>query len=121
MKCDDYQEAKLEHVWQRKTFFEGSPETPLPKAPGTYTALSVSVRVPLAIDLTEPPMSSDAAHGTDPDDYSSCLDLVDRVRGDGCEIIRYASVRHPMAGKTLRGLPAKLSKTQTPFNSRHGT
>ena len=87
--------AVAETVWQRKIFFEGSPDTPLPKAPGTYTAFSVAVRVPAAIDLTEPPMSLDEAHWTDPADYSACLDLADRVRKEGCELIRYASARHP--------------------------
>lgn len=87
--------AVAETVWQRKVFFEGSPETPLPKEPGTYTAFSVMVQVPVAIDLTELPMSSDEALWTDPADYSACLDLADRVREEGCELIRYTSVRHP--------------------------
>ena len=87
--------AVAETVWQRKTFFDASPDTPLPRQPGTYTAFSVLVRAPFAIDLTEPPMSSDQALWTDPDDYSACLDLADRVRQEGCELIRYASARHP--------------------------
>lgn len=87
--------AVAETVWQRKLFFEGSPETPLPKEPGTYTAFSVSVNVPIAVDLTEPPLLAEEALWTDPVNYSACLDLADRVRGDGCELIRYTSVRHP--------------------------
>ena len=65
--------AVAETVWQRKTFFDASPDTPLPRQPGTYTAFSVLVRAPVAIDLTEPPMSSDQALWTDPDDYSALL------------------------------------------------
>lgn len=87
--------AVAETVWQRKIFFEGSPKTPLPREPGTYTAFSATVQVPAAIDLTEPTMSSDEALWTDPADYSACLDLADRAREDGCELIRYTSVRHP--------------------------
>lgn len=93
--AEDPMTAVAETVWQRKLFFEGSPETPLPKEPGTYTAFSVLVQVPAAINLTEPPMSLDEVLWTDPEDYTACLDLADRVRKEGCELIRYTSVRHP--------------------------
>lgn len=89
--------AVAETVWHRRIFFGGSPQTPLPVEAGQYTAFSVPVRTGMAIDLTVPPLSRDEASWTDPDDYSACLDLADRVREDEGELIRYASVRHPEA------------------------
>src|SRR6056297_1620483 len=85
--------AVAETVWQIKIFFKGSPKTPLPTQPGTYPAFMAPVQVPADIDLTVPPMSSDEALWTDPADYSACLDLADRAREDGCELIRFTSVR----------------------------
>lgn len=110
--------AVAETVWQRKIFFEGSPGTPLPKEPGTYTAFSVSVHVPVAVDLTEPPMSSDEALWTDPVDYSACLDLADRVRGDGCELIRYTSVRHPHGLPNIAVLTCQAFDNSDPMQSQ---
>lgn len=112
--AEDPMTAVAETVWQRRIFFDGSPGTPLPELPGTYTAFSVQVRVPLSIDLTEPPMSSDAAVWTDPDDYSACLNLADHVRRDGCELIRYASVRHPDALKNIAVLTCQAFENADP-------
>jgi len=110
--------AVAETVWQRKIFFDGSPGTPLPKEPGTYTAFSVSVRVPLVIDLTEPPMSSHVALWTDPDDYHACLDLADRARGDGCELIRYSSVRHPDGLANIAVLTCRAFENSNPAQTQ---
>ncbi|MEL6335766.1 MAG: RES family NAD+ phosphorylase [Pseudomonadota bacterium] len=95
--AEDPMTAVAETVWRRRRFFEGSPETPLPKQPGIYTAFSARVCVPLAIDLTQVPMAEDQVKWTDPDDYTACLNLADQVRAEGGEMIRYASVRHPDA------------------------
>lgn len=113
--AEDPMTAVAETVWQRKTFFDGSPETPLPKEPGTYTAFSVLVHVPLAIDLTESPMSSDEVHWTDPDNYSKCLDLADRVRKEGCELIRYSSVRHPDGLENIAVLTCQAFENAEPI------
>lgn len=110
--------AVAETVWQRKAFFDGSPATPLPSEPGTYTAFSVSVRVPLAIDLTEPPMSHDGAKWTDPDNYSSCLELADRVRAEGGELIRYSSVRHPEGLPNIAVLTCQAFDQSEPIQSQ---
>lgn len=112
--AEDPLTAVAETVWQRKVFFDASPDTPLPAAPGVYTAFSVMVRVPLAIDLTEPPMSHDAVLWTDPDDYSACLDLADRVRQAGCELIRYASVRHPDGPANIAVLTCRAFESADP-------
>lgn len=112
--AEDPLTAVAETVWQRKIFFDASPGTPLPTEPGVYTAFSVNVRVPLAIDLTKPPMAHDAHLWTDPDDYSACLDLADRVRQAGCELIRYASVRHPDALANIAVLTCRAFQNADP-------
>jgi len=107
--------AVSETVWQRKIFFEGSPGTPLPNHPGIYTAFSVAVRVPAAIDLTEPPMSTDQELWTDPANYNACLDLAERVRGEGCELIRYTSVRHPAGLPNIAVLTCQAFENKDPM------
>ena len=113
--AEDPMTAVAETVWQRRTFFDASPDTPLPTQPGTYTAFSVLVRAAFAIDLTEPPMSSDQALWTDPDDCSACLELADRVRQEGCELIRYASVRHPEGLENIAVLNCRAFKDTSPI------
>lgn len=93
--AEDPVTAMAEVVWQRRVFFEGSPETPLPRQPGPYTGFSISVRATRAVDLTAPPLSSRARDWTSPDDYSSCLALADEMQAADGQLIRYASVRHP--------------------------
>lgn len=112
--AEDPLTAVAETVWQRKVFFDASSDTPLPKEPGIYTAFSMNVRVPLAIDLTKPPMAHDAHLWTDPDDYSACLDLADHVRQAGCELIRYASVRHPDALANIAVLTCRAFESANP-------
>ncbi len=60
--AEDPVTAVTDTYWHMHDFFEGSPGTPIPEVPATYTAFSVPVRSPLAIDLTEPPKSSEDAH-----------------------------------------------------------
>ena len=112
--AEDPMTAVAETVWHRQVFFEGSPGTPIPEVPGTYTAFSVPVQAPWAIDLTEPPMSSEDARWTDPDDYESCLVLADRVREDRCELIRYTSVRHPAALPNIAVLTCQAFDSSEP-------
>ena len=112
--AEDPMTAVAETVWHRHDFFKGSPGTPIPEVPGAYTAFSVSVQSPSVIDLTEPPMSLEDASWTDPDDYDACLDLADRVREDGCELIRYTSVRHPAALPNIAVLACQAFDSSEP-------
>lgn len=89
--------AAAETVWYRFRFFAASPQTPLPVAAAEFTALSVRLMAPFALDLTKPPMSDREPDWTDPHDYTACLALADDARGQGIEVIRYASVRDPEA------------------------
>lgn len=66
------------------------------------------------VPSTEPPMSSDEAQWTAPDDYGPCLNLADRVRAEGCELIRYASVRHPDASPNVAVLTCRAFENAEP-------
>lgn len=86
--------AVAESIWGSLRFFAASPESPMPRWPVEHTAVMADIRVDRSIDLTAPDMANQGCW-QDPSDYSDCLDLADAVREDGCQAIRYASVRHP--------------------------
>jgi hypothetical protein len=86
--------AICEMAWGMLRFFAASPGTPLPRKPIEYTAVQADIRSPFALDLTAPDMAR-AGDWTNSDDYTDCLNLADRARAAGTEVIRYASVRHP--------------------------
>lgn len=92
--------AVAESAWGGLRFFAASPDTPLPRWPVEHTAVLADIEATQAIDLTTPEMAGQG-RWTDPDDYSDCLDLADQVRQEGCQAIRYASVRHPDRGANL--------------------
>ena len=94
---EDVLTAVAEAAWVSLRVFSASPETPFPKNPLERTAVLADIAVEKSIDLTTPEMAG-RGRWTDPDDYADCLDLADRVREDGCQAIRYASVRHPEHG-----------------------
>lgn len=50
------------------------------------------------LDLRLPPLSAEAARWTDPDDYAATQALARQARGQGIELLRYASVRDPEHG-----------------------
>jgi hypothetical protein len=87
--------AMGELAYHRLLFFADSPSTPWPSAAGEYTVFSVKFRTTAGLDLTAPPLNSDAGQWTDPVDYGSCQDLAERARDAGIEVIRYASARIP--------------------------
>ena len=112
--AEDAETAVAETVWRRRRFFDASPSTPLPRTPGAYTAFAVLVRAPVAIDLTVSPAAEEGANWNDADDYSDCLDLADRVRSAGCELIRYASARHPEARPNIAVLSCRAFEGAEP-------
>lgn len=86
--------AVTESIWGAVAFFRASPSTPMPRRPVEHTAVQADIRAAVAVDLTDPLMVGQG-RWADPNDYSDCLALADQVRGDGCEAIRYQSVRDP--------------------------
>jgi len=93
--------AVAETVFYRLLFFAESPATPLPRNPLEFTGFEAAYAVELGLDLTQPPLSRDAADWTRLADYSACLDLADAAREAGVTLIRYRSVRDPAGGANL--------------------
>lgn len=86
--------AALEAVWYRAGFFKAAIDMPKAEVTLSLTAIEVLVKTPFSIDLRDPAMLG-IGRWSDPDDYSDCLDLADRVRASDGEVIIYGSVRHP--------------------------
>ena len=86
--------AVAESVWGTLRFYAASPDTPLPRWQVEHMAVEADIRAALAVDLTRAGWAGQG-RWDDPEDYSDCLDLADRVRGLGAEAIRYKSVRDP--------------------------
>ncbi|WP_421696462.1 RES family NAD+ phosphorylase [Aestuariivirga sp.] len=93
--------AVAEMAFYRLLFFAESPETPWPSDAADYTAFSAEVLTARALDLTVLPLAQDEAIWSDLQAYEGCQDLADAARAEGCEAIRYRSVRDPKAGANL--------------------
>ena len=106
--------AVAESIWGALAFFGASPDTPMPRRPVEHTAVQADIRAAVAVDLTDPVMRVQGrwAH---PDDYSDCLTLADTLRGDGCEAIRYQSVRDPEKGANLAVLSCAAFAQRAPI------
>ena len=106
--------AVAEMVFYRFLFFAESPDTPFPDNAAEYTAFSVVLATPAAIDLTTGALAVDAARWTLPTDYQPCQDLAETAREIGVEIIRYASVRDPAHGMNFAVLACRAFHSQAP-------
>lgn len=109
--------AAAETVWYRIRFFAASPDTPLPAVAAEFSAIAVAIDTLFAVDLTRPPLNGDAQKWTDPDDYATCLALADQVRHDGCEAIRYTSVRDPDARANVAILTCRAFQHRDPVRA----
>jgi len=89
--------AVAEAVFHRLLFYAESPATPWPANPGEYTAFAVELATGRAIDLTCPPFVVERASWTHLTNYTACLDIADMMRAAELQIIRYESVRDPLA------------------------
>lgn len=87
--------AVAEMVFYRFLFYAESPETPFPDDAAEYTAFSVTISAPLALDLMDGALFEDDARWTHPTDHGACQNLADSARAIGVEAIRYRSVRDP--------------------------
>ncbi|SMC96556.1 RES family NAD+ phosphorylase [Rhizobium sp. RU36D] len=107
--------ALAEMVFYRLLFYAESPGLPFPANPAEYTAFSAEVATSSAIDLTEPPLSADAQHWTDPRSYDACQALAERAREAEIEAILYRSVRDPAGGDNLALLSARAFSRPAPL------
>lgn len=93
--------ALAELAFHRFLFFAAAPGAVLPENPSELTALQVSCRASLAIDLTLEPFRREEAAWTSLTDYRACQDLADAARAGAIQAIRYRSVRDPEAGTNV--------------------
>jgi hypothetical protein len=84
-----------EVIFYRLLFFAESPRTPWPSNPGQFTGFAAQIETQSGLDLTRPPLNSDAHLWASLTDYSHCRELADRARDIGIEVLRYLSVRDP--------------------------
>lgn len=93
--------AVAETAFYRLLFFVESPGTPWPRNALEFTAFEARFATTRAIDLTAAPFAEWAEQWTHVTDYSACLDLADKAHEAGIEVIRYRSVRDPLARANL--------------------
>ena len=107
--ADERRTACAELGYWRWRFLLDTPALPRLE-PLPQTLFQAQVDAP-AIDLTAPPLASDAPLWRSPTDYSACQQLAGVAREAGAGLIRYASVRDPQQGLcgavlSLKGLTA---------------
>ena len=102
--------AVAEMAFWRLLFYAESPATRWPTSAGQYTAFRVRFSTARALDLTRPPLNTDAAKWTHPTDYTHCQDLADAARSAGVHAIKYQSARAPGLSVALLTCPAFASR-----------
>jgi RES domain len=90
--------AAAEKAFYQLLFYAESPDTPRPANPLICTAFSVQVFSHRALDLTQPPLATDAPIWRHPIKYDPCQALAAAAREADAEILRYASARDPAGG-----------------------
>ena len=83
--------------------------------PAEFTAFSVAVSTPRAIDLTADPYAGHQARWTDVTDYAPCQALADAARAADVDVIRSRSVRDPAGGINLALLRCRAFARPAPL------
>jgi len=111
--------ALAEMVFYRFLFYAESPQTPWPDNAAEYTAIAARIQTSSGLDLTEPPLSDDAAAWAHKTDYSACQALADTARNTKLQALRYRSVRDPKGGANLAVLDCKAFEVAQPVDRRN--
>jgi hypothetical protein len=106
--------AAAEMVFYRFLFYAESPETPFPDDAAEYTAFSVDLATPAALDLTTGTLAEDRARWTRLADYEPCQELTEIAREIGAEVIRFVSVRDPDGDANLAVLSCRAFESPAP-------
>ena len=109
--------AALESAWGNVVFYRESPDTPLPRNPTNHTLILAEILAPIAVDLTHPEVAGlgDCTH---PTYYEETCAFAEDVRGQGCEAIRYRSVRDPSGRTNLAVLSCAAFAQPIPIGSQ---
>lgn len=95
--AEEVEAAVAEIAFYRLLFFSESPQTPLPQKALEHTAFSVKISSGRSLDLSARPFSGAERHWTDPIHYEPCQNFADLAREAGADLLRFLSVRDPMA------------------------
>jgi hypothetical protein len=110
--------AVAETAYWRMRFFAASHGMKLPKTTLEHLAYSIPVAVDRALDLTAVPLVVGRTLWTDPNDYRACQRLAERARKLECQLIRYESVRDPLAGANGALFDASAFQKPVPNNEQ---
>jgi len=108
--------AMAEMAFYRLLFFSESPATAWPSNAAEYTAFSAAVETTSLLDLTQDPLSKDAAIWTDLLAYEGCQAFAEAARNADADVIRYQSVRDPAKGGNLAILLCRAFATPAPVD-----
>ncbi|RTL81885.1 MAG: RES domain-containing protein [Hyphomicrobiales bacterium] len=115
--CAEHQDtAAAEISFYRLLFYSESPGLKPPGNGEEFTCFSVKLASLRCIDLTKEPFLRDRAKWTAPHNYSACHDLADRAREAAAELIRYESVRDPMARANIAVLQPSAFSSRAPIS-----
>jgi hypothetical protein len=106
--------AAAEMVFYRFLFYAESPQTPFPDDAAEYTAFSVDLAAPVALDLTTGALAGDAGRWQHLTDHEPCQGLAETAREAGVEVIRYASVRDPARAANFAVLTCRAFGSPAP-------
>lgn len=98
---EDIRTALAELAFHRLLFYRESPDATLPRNPVEHTGFGVRCDTDRLIDLTVPPLDSDAELWMALDDYGDCQRLADTARDADIAALRSCSVRDPVAGENI--------------------
>ena len=87
--------AIAEAAYWRLRFFSRSPAFAPPSTTIEHSSFSVRVDSKMALDLSEPPLATDLADWTDPEDYTACQTFAAAARSAETQLLRTVSVRDP--------------------------
>lgn len=110
--------AMAEMAFYRLLFFSESASAEMPGSSKEYTAFSVDVSAPSAIDLTTPPINRFAEQWKQLVDYSPCQSLADGARACGIDVIRSQSVRDPDGGANITVLRINAIESAEPTDTQ---
>jgi hypothetical protein len=111
---EEVETAIAEMAFYRYLFFAAAPETALPRNATEYTAFSVRIGTARMLDLTAKPLSGAKAVWTHPTNYEPCQAFAASARTLGAELLRYQSVRDPMARANVAVLTCRAFASKRP-------
>lgn len=113
--------AVAEVAFYRCLFYLESPATPFPDDASEFTAIQAELRASLSLDLTRPPFDASAGAWENPTNYQHCQTMAEQARDAGITLIRYRSVRDPLAGAAVAVMSCRVFARHEPSSAQRRT